>query len=72
MTEKTENQIAIILRKMRPDVEYKVEEVAGWLNVGRSRTRTLLKILVADGKISETGATKMKRYCKTDDDNVIY
>lgn len=40
-----------------------------WLNVGRTRVRTLLKLLVADGKISETGATKMKRYCKINDDN---
>ena len=28
----------------------------------RTRTRALLKMLVADEKISETGATKMKRY----------
>ena len=47
---------------MRPDTEYKVEEVAEWLGVGRTRARTLLKMLVADCKISETGATKMKRY----------
>ncbi|MDE5596398.1 MAG: hypothetical protein K2J04_01025, partial [Lachnospiraceae bacterium] len=63
MTEKTEKQIKQILSQMQPDVEYKVEEVAEWLNVGRTRARTLLKMLVADGEISETGVTKMKRYC---------
>ena len=50
---------------MQPDVEYKVEGTAEWLGVGRTRARTLLKMLVADWKISETGATKMKRYCVT-------
>lgn len=52
-----------ILSQMQPNVEYKVEEVAEWLNVGRTRARTLLKLLVVYGEISETGATKMKRYC---------
>ncbi len=70
VTEKTETQKAQILSRMQPYVEYKVEEAAGWLNVGRTRARTLLKLLVADGKISETGATKMKRYCKINDDNI--
>ena len=36
--------------------------MAEWLVIGRTRTRTLLKMLVADGKILETGTTKMKRY----------
>ena len=65
VTEKTEKQIKLILSLMQPDVEYKVEETAEWLGVGRTRARTLLKMLVADGKISETGATKMKRYYVT-------
>ena len=47
----------LILSQMQPNVEYKVEEAAGWLNVGRTRARTLLKMLVIDGKISEKGAT---------------
>ena len=62
MTEKTEKQMEYILARMQLGVEYRVEEAAQWLNVGRTRARTLLKMLVADGKISETGATKMKRY----------
>nr|WP_321152737.1 ATP-binding protein [uncultured Acetatifactor sp.] len=62
VTEKTEKQMEYILARMQLGVEYKVEEAAQWLNVGRTRARTLLKMLVADGKISETGATKMKRY----------
>ena len=70
VTEKTEAQKALILSRMQPYVEYKVEEAAGWLNVGQTRARTLLKLLVVDGKISETGATKMKRYCKINDDNI--
>ena len=44
----------------------KVEEVANWLGVGRTRARALLKMLVHDQLISETGATKMKRYQKID------
>lgn len=47
---------------MQPNTKYKVEEVAAWLDVGRTRTRSLLKLLVDDGKVSETGMTKMKRY----------
>lgn len=63
VTERTRKQMEQILSQMQPDVEYKVEEVAEWLNVGRTRARTLLKLLVVYGEISETGATKMKRYC---------
>ena len=66
MTEKTEKQIERLLSQMQPNVEYKVEEAAMWLNVGQTRARTLLKMLVADGKISETGAAKMKRYTGSD------
>lgn len=62
VTKKTEKQMELILSRMQQDVEYKVENVAEWLKVGRTRARTLLKMLVADGKLSETGATKMKRY----------
>ncbi|MCM1542377.1 MAG: putative DNA binding domain-containing protein [Blautia sp.] len=62
VTEKTRKQTEFILSRMYPNVEYKVEEVAEWLEVGRTRTRTLLKILVAEGRVSETGATKMRRY----------
>ncbi|MCM1122909.1 MAG: hypothetical protein NC416_10020 [Eubacterium sp.] len=63
VTEKMKKQMEQILSRMQPDTGYKVEEVAEWLDVGRTRARTLLKILVADRKISETGSTKMKRYC---------
>lgn len=62
VTEKTKSQMTTIIEKMQPDTEYKVEEVSEWLNVGRSRTRTLLKTLVLEGTILETGVTKMKRY----------
>ena len=70
VTEKTEKQMEQILSQMQLNVEYKVEEAAMWLNIGRTRARTLLKMLVADGKISETGATKMKRYRITYDNNI--
>ncbi len=62
VTEKTLIQKKMILSRMQPDSEYKVEEVANWLKVGRTRTRILLKMLVEEGKILETGITKMKRY----------
>ena len=70
VTEKSEKQMEQILNRMQPGVEYKVEEAAEWLHVGRTRARTLLKMLVADEKISETGATKMKRYFTTYDTNI--
>lgn len=62
VTEKTQRQKEFILSRMQPDMEYKVTEVAQWLDVGRTRARTLLKMLIIDGKILETGTTKMKRY----------
>lgn len=62
VTEKTKIQKQVILSRMQPNIKYKVEEVAVWLDVGRTRTRNLLKLLVDDGKITETGTTKMKRY----------
>lgn len=62
VTEKTIKQLQVILDKMQLEKEYKVEEVADWLDVGRTRARTLLKMLVDDNKVIETGITKMKRY----------
>ena len=62
VTKKTQMQKQIILSKMQPNIKYKVEEVAVWLDVGRTRTRNILKLLVDDGKIIATGTTKMKRY----------
>ena len=62
VTEKTKMQKQVILSRMQPNIKYKVEEVAVWLDVGRTRSRNLLKLLVDDGKIIETGTTKMKRY----------
>ncbi len=60
VTEKTQAQKEIILSKMQPNIKYKVEEVAVWLEVGR--TRNLLKLLVDDGMVIESGTTKIKRY----------
>lgn len=62
MTEKTKRQLELIVSNMRANQKYKVDEVAGWLGVGRTRARTLLKLLVVSGEIAETGSTKMKRY----------
>ena len=62
VTEKTKNQMLLIAGRMQPGIGYKVEEAAGWLGVGRTRARTLLKQMAAAGKISESGTTKMKRY----------
>ena len=59
VTEKTQMQKEIILSKMQPNMKYKVEEVADWLGIGRTRTRNLLKLLVDDNKVTETGMTKM-------------
>ena len=61
-SQKTQMQKEIILSKMQPNMKYKVEEVADWLGIGRTRTRNLLKLLVDDNKVTETGMTKMKRY----------
>ena len=40
----------------------RVEKVTVWLDVGRTRARNLLKLLVEDGRVAETGTTKKKRY----------
>ncbi|MDE6747564.1 MAG: hypothetical protein K2K21_00665 [Lachnospiraceae bacterium] len=42
-TEKTKIRMTTIMERMQLDMKYKVEEMSGLLNVGRSRTRTLLK-----------------------------
>lgn len=47
---------------MQPNMRYRVEEVAACQDIGRTRTRNLLKLLVNDGKVAKTGTTKMKRY----------
>lgn len=62
VTDKTKKQLQLILDKMQPEEEYKVDEISEWLNIGRTRARTLLKILVMNDKILETGITKSKRY----------
>jgi predicted HTH transcriptional regulator len=67
VTEKTLSQKEIILNMMEPDKKYKVEEVAVRLHVGRTRARSLLKLLVEDGKVAETGTTKLKRYQITEE-----
>ncbi len=66
VAEKTKEQMFLILDRMQPGNEYKVAEVAEWLGVGRTRTQTLLKLLIAEGEVLATGATKMKRYMLTE------
>ncbi len=48
VSEKTVKQMEQILSRMQLNVEYKVEEMAEWLNVGRTRARTLLKMIVIE------------------------
>ena len=62
VTEKTQRQMETILCRMQPDTKYRVEEAAVWLEIGRTRARNILKLLVEEGRIAETGTTKMKRY----------
>lgn len=64
VTKKTLGQYEIILTAMEPGVWYQASEFVDILGVKWSRTKILLRELVAAGLLEEDGATKGKKYRK--------
>ena len=52
---------------MQPDVWYKASDLMHVLGVKETRTKELMRALIADGKLVDDGATKGKRYKKADE-----
>lgn len=51
---------------MQPDVWYKASDLMDVLGLKETRTKELLRALLADEKLVDDGATKGKRYKKAD------
>ena len=66
VTKKREEQYEKILTFMQPDVWYKASDLMNVLGVKETRTKELLRALLADEKLVDDGATKGKRYKKVD------
>ncbi len=64
VTKKTQEQYEKILSFMEPDKWYKANDLMDVLGIKATRTKTLLRELVAEDKIKDDGATKGKRYKK--------
>ena len=63
-TVKTQKQYEMILDYMKFDKWYKTSEISVLLDVKETRTKELLKALIAMGKLTDDGATKGKKYKK--------
>ena len=66
VTKKRQEQYEKILTFMQPDVWYKASDLMNVLGVKETRTKELLRGLLADEKLVDDGATKGKRYKKAD------
>ena len=64
VTKKTQKQHEMILEYMQFDSWYKASDISQLLGVKETRTKELLKELVAVGKLMDDGATKGKQYKK--------
>lgn len=64
VTKKTQEQYEKILAFMKPNTWYKAAELVDVVGVKESRTKILLRELVAEEKLEDDGATKGKRYKK--------
>ena len=64
MTLKTQLQLQEIQNKLKVDQEYKLEEIGELIGLKRSRTRDLVKELVAMDIVVELGDRKSRRYKK--------
>ena len=61
-TKKTQKQYADIRKLMSDGKWYKTSEVAEWLRLRETRTKQLLKEMVALGELEDDGKTKGKLY----------
>jgi len=64
VTKNTQVQYEQILTFMKLDTWYKASDLVEVLDVKETRTKELLRALVADGKILDNGATKGRCYKK--------
>ena len=64
VTLKTQLQLQEIQNKLKVDQEYKLEEIGELIGLKRSRTRDLVKKLVAMDIVVELGDRKSRRYKK--------
>ena len=64
-TKKTQAQYTAIIEFMQPDVWYKASDLLDITGVKETRTKELLRELVADGKLVDDGETKGRRYKKS-------
>ena len=64
MTEKTQSQYDTILTFMKDDVWYKASDLVEVLGVKETRTKELLRNLVAEGMLVDNAATKGRKYKK--------
>lgn len=67
VTKKRQEQYEKIFAFMQPDVWYKASDLMDVLGVKETRTKELLRALIADEKLVDDGATKGKRYKKVDE-----
>lgn len=63
-TEKTKSQYAAILAFMEPEQLYRLSDIVEILDVKETRTKYLLKDLIANDKIEALGANRNRRYRK--------
>jgi predicted HTH transcriptional regulator len=59
---KTSRQQEQILKNMISGKEYRLQDFCDWLGLKETRTKTILKPLIDEGKIVVTGTTKDRRY----------
>ena len=64
VTKKRQEQYEKILTFMQPGVWYKASDLMNVLGVKETRTKELLRALIADEKLVDDGATKGKTYRK--------
>lgn len=64
VTKKTQMQYNLILSFMQYDIWYKAIDLMDILNVKETRTKELLRALVAKGDLIDDGETKGKKYKK--------
>lgn len=62
VTPRTRIQLERLIHNMDVNVVYRLNDIAEMMGLKQTRTRELLKLLIAAGYVSEEGTTKSKRY----------
>ncbi len=61
-TQKTASQMETILSFMKPEEEYQLLEICAWLGLRETRTKAIMRRLIAEGKIEAVGGNRGRRY----------